>query len=115
MNINQNITPISELSRLKGVKIGLINIRSLYRSLDDVSVFLNRSHFDVLCVQETFLNDIEVQCITLRLPHTRPTHILNTYRAPDGNLARAIETLSDNIVQLHNCGTPDILVMETSM
>ena len=156
-------THIQELKDIKGIKIGSI-IRSLYRSVDDVSLFLRRSGFDVFCIQETFLNnhisdleielpgytmhrfdrtgdsgksmggglvtysttkyvtehqtaynicsaDVEIQCITLRLPHTRHTHILNTYRAPDGDLIKAIEILNSKILQLNQVGAPDIIVL----
>ena len=45
------------IKELKGIKIGSINIRSLYRSVDEIKIFLNRTELHVLMLQETFLSD----------------------------------------------------------
>ena len=55
--------------------------------------------------------DVEIQCLTLKLPHTRPTHILNVYRAPNGDLSKALEALSNLLLHMNGLGTPDILVL----
>ena len=63
--MTQGDPPIQELLDLWGIKLGSINVRSLYRSIDDIGVFLRRSKFHVLCIQETFLNasitDVEIE------------------------------------------------------
>ena len=45
-----------ELARLKGVSMASLNIRSLYRCIDDLRSILPRTELDVLVLQETFLN-----------------------------------------------------------
>ena len=52
MHMNTN-----SLSELKGITFGSLNIRSVVSKIDDVATLLDRSKLDVLCLQETFLNE----------------------------------------------------------
>ena len=45
-----------ELKELKGIALCSLNIRGLYRKLDEVRLLLDRSQVDVLVLNETFLN-----------------------------------------------------------
>ena len=45
-----------ELAKLKGVSLASLNIRNLYRCVDDLRLILPRTKLDVLVLQETFLN-----------------------------------------------------------
>ena len=49
-------TAHSLLSELKGISFASINIRSLYRNVDELSLILQHSKLDLLLIQETFLN-----------------------------------------------------------
>ncbi len=46
----------ADIYALKGISIGSLNIRSLFRNLDEVQILLERTELNVLCLQETFLN-----------------------------------------------------------
>ena len=48
---------VTELSNLKGITLGSLNIRSLYRSIDDLHIILPPTELDVLVLHETFLNN----------------------------------------------------------
>ena len=39
-----------------GLKIGHLNIRSLPKHLDELRIFLRDNHFDLFCLNETWLN-----------------------------------------------------------
>ena len=47
---------LSELASLKGITIGHINIRSIYRKLEEIIRILSVSNLDVLCITESWLN-----------------------------------------------------------
>ena len=47
---------IGELKQLKGISIGSLNIRSVFKHLDEVEILLKESQLDLLLLQETFLN-----------------------------------------------------------
>ena len=53
---NKDINRITDLSLLKGIKIGSLNVRSVFKNLDELSVLLSQSGLDILLLQETFLN-----------------------------------------------------------
>ena len=44
------------LADLKGVSMGSLNVRSLFKNLDEVSILLEESKLKMLLLQETFLN-----------------------------------------------------------
>ena len=44
------------LSQTKGISIGSLNARSVFRNLDEIEYVLKESKMDVLLVQESFLN-----------------------------------------------------------
>ncbi len=46
----------SDLSKIKGITLGSLNVRSLYNKVDDVKLLLERTSLDILCIQETFLS-----------------------------------------------------------
>ena len=50
-------TATKTLSSLKGISYASLNIRSLYRSIDEVDLLLEKSKIDFLLLQETFLNN----------------------------------------------------------
>ena len=50
-------TAINELSKLKGISLASLNIRSLYPSLDELNILLQKTSIDLLVLQETFSND----------------------------------------------------------
>ena len=52
---SRNMT-IRDLKRLKGITIGSLNVRSVFKNLDDITVLLSQSGIDILLLQETFLN-----------------------------------------------------------
>ena len=47
---------LSDLASLKGITIGHINIRSIYRKLEEVIRILTVGKLDVLCITESWLN-----------------------------------------------------------
>ncbi len=50
-------TVANALSERKGPMICSLNIRSIYRSLDELSLLLQDNAIDVMLLQESFLND----------------------------------------------------------
>ena len=61
----------SDLSKLKGISIGSLNIRSIFKHLEDIELLLHQSKLDILFLQESFLNSsvdnpiIEIEPYTL--------------------------------------------------
>ena len=54
-----NMSPVnkcSDISKLRGIKIGGLNIRSLYRKIDDISLLLSDTKMDFLGLSESWLN-----------------------------------------------------------
>ena len=48
---------IQSLKNLKGISIASLNICHLLPKLDDIRILLERSNLDILCLNETFLDD----------------------------------------------------------
>ena len=45
-----------EIGKLKGITMAYLNVRSLFKNLDEIGIFLKNSNVDVLLLGETFLN-----------------------------------------------------------
>ena len=52
----ENITSLADLKQLKGVKMGSVNVRSVFKNLEEIELLLKLSELDILLLQETFLN-----------------------------------------------------------
>ena len=52
MEINSS----SDLKKLKGITYGALNIRSLFKHIEEVQILLRRSELDILLLEETFIN-----------------------------------------------------------
>ncbi len=48
-------SPLDLLKQSKGIIICSLNIRSIFKNLDEVSVILSKGDIDILLLQETFL------------------------------------------------------------
>ena len=57
MTLNNSLNE-SEVTypKLKGFKIGHLNIASLMKHKDELFIFISKQHFDVLCINETRLD-----------------------------------------------------------
>ena len=55
-NLNVEINTASDLKKLKGITYGALNIRSLFKHIDEINLLLKRSNLDILTLGETFLN-----------------------------------------------------------
>ncbi len=53
---NLEINRVSDINSLKGIKMGSLNIRSVFKNLDELTLLLSQSRLDILLLQETFLN-----------------------------------------------------------
>ena len=51
MQINSTPYP-----KLKGFKIGHLNVASLYKDVDELRIFMNDKNFDILSINETRLD-----------------------------------------------------------
>ena len=47
----------SHYPKLKGFKVGHLNIASLPKHIEELKIFLNEISFDILCINETRLNN----------------------------------------------------------
>ena len=47
---------LADLAKLKGITVGHINIRSIYRKLEEIVRILAVGDLDVLCITESWLN-----------------------------------------------------------
>ena len=57
--MNTNIAQ-DTLKSLKGITYSSLNIRSLYKNLDELKIMLNSADLDLLLLQETNLNDSHI-------------------------------------------------------
>ncbi len=46
-----------DLKSLKGISLGALNVKSLFKNLDKVKHLLHESDLDLLLIQEMFLNE----------------------------------------------------------
>ena len=51
------VTTLAELGKCKGIKIASLNIRSIFKNLEEVSISLKQGNIDILLLQETFLTN----------------------------------------------------------
>ena len=56
MGIHINVDSSKDIAKLKGIKVGSLNIRSLYKKVDDVKLLLADSKLDYLGLSESWLN-----------------------------------------------------------
>ena len=47
----------NEIQSVKGFKIAHLNIRSLLKHIDEFRIFLRKKHFDIICLNETLLDE----------------------------------------------------------
>ena len=45
-----------ELPKVRGLKVGHLNIRSMRNKMDDLRILLECDHFDILTMSETWLD-----------------------------------------------------------
>ncbi len=64
---NRTYKLASSLSSLRGIGMAALNICSLFRKLDEIVIMLQSSNIDVLCLNETWLNDT-IDSIDLEIP-----------------------------------------------
>ena len=48
----------SKLSKVKGLKIGHLNVRSLHGMIDEIHFLIFKINLDILCLTETWLHDM---------------------------------------------------------
>ena len=53
---NNPIYDIHQFKNVKGMIMASLNIRSIFKHLDEVDLNFRNSDIDVLCLQESFLN-----------------------------------------------------------
>ena len=46
----------SMIKSLKGISMGSLSVRSLFKNLDEIEILLKETELNVLAMQETFLN-----------------------------------------------------------
>ena len=51
------LSSTAELGSIRGISFAYLNIRSLFKSIDEVKLLLKGSKLDVLLLGETFLNN----------------------------------------------------------
>ena len=56
MGVHLQLDNCRDISKLKGLKFGALNIRSLYRKIDEVGQLLADSKLDFLGLTESWLN-----------------------------------------------------------
>ena len=56
MNSTHEIEKCTDIAKLRGIKFGGLNIRSLYKKIDDVNLLLQDSKLDFLGITESWLN-----------------------------------------------------------
>ena len=56
MGIHLQLDNCRDLAKLKGIKFGALNIRSLYKKIDEVGQLLSDSKLDFLGLTESWLN-----------------------------------------------------------
>ncbi len=56
MGVHVNLENSKDISKLKWIKVGALNIRSLYKKVDDVKLLLGNSKLDYLGLSESWLN-----------------------------------------------------------
>ena len=64
---NRTYRLASSLSSLRGIGMADLNVCSLFRKLDEIVIMLQSSNIDVLCLNETWLND-SIDNIDLGIP-----------------------------------------------
>ena len=57
MGFYDHLMTSAHLSNLRGIAFGAINVRSIYRKIDDINVLLHRSCLDYLGITESWLNN----------------------------------------------------------
>ena len=56
MGVHITVDSSKDIAKLKGIKFGALNIRSLYKKVDDVKQLLSDSKLDYLGLTESWLN-----------------------------------------------------------
>ncbi len=57
-----NFENSKDLSKLRGISVGALNVRSVYRKIDDIHVLLSRSDLSILSISESWLNSSVANC-----------------------------------------------------
>ena len=80
-NMIPEITNTKDLAKLKGITYGALNVRSLFKYVDEIHL-LERTDLDILMLSETFLNFSVSNAVI-------DTNHYNTFRLDrDGGLGR---------------------------
>ena len=71
----EDVSSLTELGKIKGLKVAPVNIRSLANKINDLRIMLTNEDIDILCVSETWTHEyhesglLDIDGYTLTMQH----------------------------------------------